>query len=52
LLPAPLIASEPQTMPVAPSSMSEPSAASMIVTQTPAAGQKIVAGQAVNFEVR
>ena len=29
-----------------------PGAASMIVTQTPAAGQKIVAGTAVNFEVR
>ena len=29
-----------------------PSAASMIVTQTPAPGQKIAAGSAVNFEVR
>jgi eukaryotic-like serine/threonine-protein kinase len=43
---------EPQTMPVTPSAVSEPSAASMIVTQTPAPGQKIVAGSAVNFEVR
>src|ERR1700724_1413457 len=43
---------EPQTVPVAPSAVSEPSAASMIVTQTPAPGQKIVAGSAVNFEVR
>src|ERR1700676_1374102 len=43
---------EPQTAPVAPSAVSEPSAASMIVTQTPAPGQKIVAGSAVNFEVR
>ena len=34
------------------SAVSEPSAASMIVTQTPAPGQKIVAGSAVNFEVR
>ena len=47
--PSPL---EPQTAPVAPSAVSEPSAASMIVTQTPAPGQKIVAGSAVNFEVR
>ena len=43
---------EPQAAPVAPSTVSEPSAASMIVTQTPAPGQKIVAGSAVNFEVR
>ena len=43
---------EPQAVPVAPSAVSEPSAASMIVTQTPAPGQKIVAGSAVNFEVR
>ena len=41
-----------QTAPVVPSAVSEPSAASMIVTQTPAPGQKIVAGSAVNFEVR
>ena len=40
---------EPQSAPVA---VSEPSAASMIVTQTPAPGQKITAGSAVNFEVR
>jgi eukaryotic-like serine/threonine-protein kinase len=38
--------------PVSGSAGSEPSAASMIVTQTPAPGQKIVAGSAVNFEVR
>src|SRR5271155_4958338 len=38
--------------PVTPSAGSEPSAASMIVTQTPAPGQKIVSGSAVNFEVR
>lgn len=35
-----------------PSSAAEPSAASMIVEQTPAPGQKIVAGSAVSFEVR
>jgi beta-lactam-binding protein with PASTA domain len=51
LPPAPL-PGEPQAAPVAPSAVSEPSAASMIVTQTPAPGQKIVAGSAVNFEVR
>ncbi len=43
---------EPQTAPVAPSAVSESSPASMIVTQIPAPGQKIVAGSAVNFEVR
>jgi eukaryotic-like serine/threonine-protein kinase len=43
---------EPQTAPVSPPPASEPSAASMIVTQTPAPGQKIIAGSAVNFEVR
>jgi beta-lactam-binding protein with PASTA domain len=40
---------EPQAV---PSPASEPSAASMIVEQTPAPGQKIVASTAVNFEVR
>jgi beta-lactam-binding protein with PASTA domain len=43
---------EPQTATVAPSAISEPSAASMIVTQAPAPGQKIAAGSAVSFEVR
>jgi beta-lactam-binding protein with PASTA domain len=38
--------------PVVPTPTSEPSAASMIVTQSPPAGQKVVAGNAVNFEVR
>ena len=52
VLPPPPSSSEPQTAPVAPSAVSESSAASMIVTQTPAPGQKIVAGSAVNFEVR
>jgi beta-lactam-binding protein with PASTA domain len=51
VLPPPL-PGEPQTAPIAPSAVSEPSGASMIVTQTPAPGQKIVAGSAVNFEVR
>jgi eukaryotic-like serine/threonine-protein kinase len=38
--------------PVVPTPVSEPNAASMIVTQSPAPGQKVVAGSAVNFEVR
>ena len=52
VLPPPLQPGEPQTAPVQPPAVSEPSPASMIVTQTPAPGQKIVAGSAVNFEVR
>ena len=51
-LPPTLSLFAPQTGPVAPSVVSEPSAASMIVTQTPAPGQKIVPGSTVNFEVR
>ena len=43
---------EVQAAPVAPSTVPEASAASMIVTQNPAPGQKIVVGGAVNFEVR
>ncbi len=45
-------AGEPTAASATPSALSEPSAASMIVTQTPAPGQKIVAGSVVNFEVR
>ena len=52
VLPPTLSPFEPQAGPVAPSAVSEPSAASMIVTQTPAPGQKVVVGSAVNFEVR
>ena len=51
-VPAPPLPGEPQAAPVAPSAVSEPSAASMVATQTPAPGQKIAAGSAVNFEVR
>jgi len=51
VLPPPSIGG-PQAAPVASSAASQPSAASMIVSQTPAPGQKIVAGSAVNFEVR
>jgi beta-lactam-binding protein with PASTA domain len=42
---------EGQPAPV-PSPPPQPNSASMIVTQTPAAGQKVVAGTPVNFEVR
>ncbi|MGB7927210.1 MAG: PASTA domain-containing protein [Terriglobales bacterium] len=52
LPPAAAMPGVPQAAPVAPSPVSEPSAASMIVTQSPAPGQKIMAGSAVNFEVR
>jgi beta-lactam-binding protein with PASTA domain len=46
---APAVADQPQSAPVA---SSEPNPASMIVTQSPAPGQKIAGGSAVNFEVR
>jgi beta-lactam-binding protein with PASTA domain len=51
VLPLAPLPGQPQTVPVAASGTSEPSAASMIVTQTPAPGQKIQTGNAVNFEV-
>lgn len=38
--------------PSAPVPVPQPGAASMIVSQNPAPGQKVVAGNAVNFEVR
>ena len=41
-----------QAAPVGQSVVSEPNAASMIVTQNPAPGQKITAGSMVNFQVR
>jgi len=43
---------EAEAAPVAPAEVPEPGAASMIVSQNPAPGQKIVSGSAVNFEVR
>jgi beta-lactam-binding protein with PASTA domain len=43
---------ETQPAPSTPPAASEPGPASMIVTQTPAPGQKVTAGSAVNFEVR
>jgi beta-lactam-binding protein with PASTA domain len=52
VLPPASLPGDSQAAPVAPSVPSEPSSASMIVSQTPAPGQKIVAGSAVNFEVR
>jgi eukaryotic-like serine/threonine-protein kinase len=52
VLPPPPSPFEPQPGSGAPLGVSEPGAASMIVTQSPLAGQKIVAGSAVNFEVR
>ena len=48
----PLQPGEVQGAPVTATAVPEPSAASMIVTQNPAPGQKIAAGGAVNFEVR
>jgi beta-lactam-binding protein with PASTA domain len=45
-------ADEAQPAPAAPFLPSQPGAASMIVTQNPAAGQKVVAGSAVSFEVQ
>ncbi len=52
VLPPPSPDGEPQGAPATSSVVPEPSAASMIVTQDPAPGQKIAAGSAVNFEVR
>src|SRR6202051_599491 len=43
---------ELEAAPVAPPAVTEPGAASMIVSQNPAPGQKIVSGGTVNFEVR
>jgi eukaryotic-like serine/threonine-protein kinase len=51
-LPANGVGSAPSNPPSAPNPPSTPSPASMIVSQTPPAGQKIVAGSTVNFEVR
>jgi beta-lactam-binding protein with PASTA domain len=51
-LPTPALPSDPAAVPTAPPQISEPGPASMIVTQTPPPGQKIVVGSAVNFEVR
>ena len=56
--PAPAVgdATSPEAAPAAPVAPpvapAQPSPASMIVSQVPAAGQKVVAGAVVNFEVR
>jgi eukaryotic-like serine/threonine-protein kinase len=54
--PAPPAATDPGTAPPPSAPMStpqqQPSPASMIVTQWPPAGQKVLAGAVVNFEVR
>jgi eukaryotic-like serine/threonine-protein kinase len=42
----------PGVPPIVPTAPSEPSPASMIVTQWPPAGQKVLAGAVINFEVR
>lgn len=53
LIAAPVQSGEQQqAAPVPSSAIAEPSPASMIVTQNPLPGQKIIAGSAVNFEVR
>ncbi len=49
---APPAVSEAQAQPVTPSSSTLPNSASMIVAQSPAPGQKVVAGSTVDFEVR
>jgi eukaryotic-like serine/threonine-protein kinase len=45
-------AAVPQTAVVPPAAPQQPSPASIIVSQVPAAGQKVMAGSAVSFEVR
>jgi eukaryotic-like serine/threonine-protein kinase len=52
LPPAPVEGEAAATGPSSAPPSALPNSASMIVTQSPAAGQKIVAGSAVNFEVR
>jgi beta-lactam-binding protein with PASTA domain len=47
-----LVAPSTSPSPSIATSATSPSAASMIVSQVPAAGQKVLAGSAVNFEVR
>jgi len=52
LLPAASTLTGDMSSGVAPAADAQPSAASMIVNQTPLPGQKIAAGSVVNFEVR
>jgi beta-lactam-binding protein with PASTA domain len=44
--------SETTAVPAAPSTPPQPSPASIVVSQAPAAGQEVFAGTTVNFEVR
>ena len=50
--PSPPNAPPASTAPSVPAVSPQPSPASIVVTQTPPAGQKVTAGAAVNFEVR
>ena len=52
MLPIQMPLGEPQPALSSTPAVSEPSPASMIMSQSPAPGQKITAGSAVNFEVR
>jgi beta-lactam-binding protein with PASTA domain len=52
VVPPPQVAGETQAAPAPQTALAHPGAASMIVTQSPAAGKKVVAGSAVDFEVR
>ena len=47
-----LAAATPGEVPSVPSAASQPSASSVIVSQSPGAGEKIASGSVVNFEVR
>ncbi|MGB9074760.1 MAG: PASTA domain-containing protein [Terriglobales bacterium] len=52
VVPPPQPAGETQAAPSPQAPLAHPGAASMIVTQSPAAGKKVVAGSAVDFDVR
>jgi eukaryotic-like serine/threonine-protein kinase len=52
VLPPPTQSLDPQSVPVTPFALSEANAASMIVSQSPAPGQRVAAGSTVSFEVR
>lgn len=52
MLPATPVAAPDNPPQAAPAAASQPNTASIVVSQIPAPGQKIVAGAAVNFEVR
>jgi beta-lactam-binding protein with PASTA domain len=52
MAPPPTSAEPPNTAPAVPSEPPQPSPASLVVTQWPPAGQKVLAGAVVSFEVR